>query len=139
MANKKAKIQRRQRRIFAESIRKQVVKDIENGRASVSECCRELSVSTATIYKWLNRYSRYLLKGKTMVVEEQSEAYKSKQLQERIKELEAALGRKQIELDLLNKIIELAGEEYHEDLKKNFSDKPSAGSKFTKKSNTDTR
>jgi len=32
--------------------------------------------------------------------------------------LEAALGRKQMELDLLNKIIDLANEEYKTDFKK---------------------
>ena len=118
----------RVRRVFSEDIRKQTVRDIEEGKCSVVEASRDLGVSQTAIYKWINRYSRYLLKGKIMVVEDQSEAYRSKDLEKRIKELEAALGRKQMEVDLLNKVIDIANEELHTDLKKNFSKHLSPGS-----------
>src|SRR6187549_2512119 len=98
----------RTRRIFSESIRKQTVKDIENGQCTVLQASRELQVSDKSIYNWLTRYSRYLGRNKVLIVEEKSEAYRTKELEKRIKELEAALGRKQLEMDLLNKIIELA-------------------------------
>jgi transcription initiation factor TFIIIB Brf1 subunit/transcription initiation factor TFIIB len=67
-----------------------------------------------------------------MVVEDQSEAYRSQELEKRIKELEAALGRKQMELDLLEKVIELAGKEYKTDLKKNLLKNRSSGSEKAK-------
>src|SRR6185436_11630111 len=111
----------RTRRIFSESIRKQTVKDIESGRCTVLQAARELQVSEQSIYNWLDRYSRYLGTNKVLVVEEKSEAYRTKELENRIKELEAALGRKQMEMDLLNKIIELANKEYRTDLKKSLS------------------
>ena len=129
----------RVRRIFSESIRKQTVKDIENGRCTVLEASRELQVSDKSIYNWLGRYSRYLGKNKTLIVEEKSEAYRTRQLEQRIKELEAALGRKQLEMDLLNKIIELANEEYGTDLKKSLPSRPSNGTGSIKRSNTGTK
>jgi len=129
----------RTRRIFSESIRKQTVKDIENGRCTVLQASRELHVSDKSIYNWLARYSRYLGSNKVLVVEEKSEAYRTKELEKRIKELEAALGRKQLEMDLLNKIIELADKEYGTDLKKSLPNPYSNGTGSTKESNTDTK
>jgi hypothetical protein len=51
----------------------------------------------------------------------------------RNKELEAALGRKQIQLDYLEKMIELAKTELDIDIKKNYSTPQSTGSNKTKK------
>lgn len=122
----------RQKRFFSEEIRKQVVRDIEKGKCSVSQASRELQVSLPTIYRWLYKYSLYLHKERILVVENKSEAYRSNELQKRIRELEAALGRKQMEIDLLNKVIELAGQEQNIDLKKNILSRLSNGSEFTK-------
>lgn len=130
---------RRQQKKFSEPIKKQTVKDIENGKCSVTQASCELGVSVQSIYKWLDKYSRYLKKGKILVVEEKSEAYRTKELEKHTMELEAALGRKQMELDLLEKIIELAGDSYGCDLKKNFSKKPSNGFGSTKGSNIGTK
>jgi transposase-like protein len=125
------------RRTFSEHIRKQAVKDIENGTCTVLEACRELGVSDTSVYAWLNRYSRYLKSNKQLIVEDKSEAYRSKQLQARIKDLEAALGRAHVKEELLEKLIELAGKELGMDLKKTFSDQLSSGSGVPKDSNTD--
>lgn len=57
-----------------------------------------------------------------------SESYKSKELEKRVKELEAALGRKQMEIDFLNQLLEQGKEELGIDLKKKFSIPPSTGS-----------
>ena len=84
-------------------------------------------------------YSRYLEKNRILVVEEKSEAYRSKELEVRIKDLEAALGRKQMEIDLLNKVIDLANQEFETDLKKNLSPPPLSGSEPTKGSHTHTK
>lgn len=133
------KVQFIQHRIFSEAIRMQTVKDIEAGKCSVLEASRELSVTRGAVYKWVHLYSRYLSKNKVMVVEDKSEAYRSKELERRLHELEAALGRKQMEVDFLNKIIDLANEEYRTDLKKNLVKEPSDGSKRSKGKPTDTK
>jgi len=122
----------RQHRFFTKEIKKQVVNDIEKGKCSVSQASRELQVSLTSIYRWLYRYSLYLHKEQVLVVENKSEAYRSHELERRIKELEAALGRKQMEIDLLNKILELASKEQNLDIKKNILSRLSNGSEFTK-------
>ena len=63
-----------------------------------------------------------------MVVEMESEASKTKNLQARIAELERVIGQKQLEIDFQNKVFELAGASLGFDVKKNFSAKPSSGS-----------
>src|SRR4051812_23403496 len=115
---KQSKFYVRTHRIFSTEIKKRGVKDIEDGKCTVSQLSDELVVSETAIYNWIYKYSRYLNKQKTMVVEDQSESYKSKELEKRIKELEAALGRKQMELDFLNKMIEIADEEFKINIKK---------------------
>jgi len=122
----------RTRLVFTEEIRKTVVRDIEKGKCSVSQASRELQVSPTSIYRWLYRYSLYLQKERILVVENKSEAYRSAELLKRIKELESALGRKQMEIDLLNKVIELASKEQNIDLKKNILNRLSSGSEYTK-------
>ena len=129
----------RQPRVFSEAIRRSTVQDIEQGKCTVNQASIELSVSSQTIYRWIYRFSRYLVKNRVMVVEDKSEAYRSQDLEKRIKELEAAVGRKQMEIDLLSKIIELANEEYKTDLKKNLSKQPLKDSDAKKGSHTNTK
>lgn len=126
----------RQRRTFSLAVKKKVVKDIENGRCSVLEASRELGVSDRSIYNWLNIYSRYLKSSKELVVQDKSESYRSKELEKKIMELEAMIGRQHLENELLNKLIELAGQEYGSDLKKSFLKKALNGSVSTKASST---
>ena len=126
MANKKSSLN--QRRIFSVEVRKGVVRDIERGNCTVLQASRELQVCQQTVYTWLYKYSVHLQKGRTIVVQKQSEEYRTKELEKRIAELEAALGRKQMELDLLNKLLDLASKDLQIDLKKNLSDQPSSGS-----------
>jgi len=129
----------RQQRVFSEQIKKQVVRDIEKGRCTVKQASEEILVSQQSIYNWISQYSRYLQTNKRLVVEDKSEAYRTKELEKRIQELEAALGRKQMEVDLLSKVIELADEEYHTDLKKSLLKRSSNGSGSPKESGTDTK
>lgn len=126
-------------RRFSEEIKKQTVKDIEAGKCSVTEASRELSVSIQAVYNWVHRYSRYLTKNRIMVVEDKSEAYRSKELEKKLHDLEAALGRKQMEIDYLSKIIDFANEEYGTDLKKNIAKESLDGSRSTKGRSTDTK
>lgn len=58
-----------------------------------------------------------------MVVEDQSESYRTKELDLESRSWKLHL-RKSIENDFLKKIIELANEEFGTDLKKNLETKP---------------
>jgi transposase-like protein len=123
--------QLRQRRLFSDELKRKIVSDVERNKVSVSAVCREYSVSAVSVYKWLNKYSRHLQSGKTLVVQMESEQYRSKELEKKVAELEAAIGRKQLEIDFLNKLIEVAGEELKVDLKKSFCTPLCGGSKTT--------
>src|SRR5690349_4387242 len=110
-----------QRRVFSDSFKRQVVKDIENGKASVAAVCREFSVSDVSVYNWLHKYSNYLQKGVKLVVERHSEMYRSMELEKELKEVQAALGKKQLQIEFLEMVIELASKELGTDIKKNYS------------------
>ena len=128
----KIKKAKRVRRVFSAALKKKIVKDIEEGKVGTSSVSREYEVSLSSIYRWLNQYSRHLHKGEVIVVQMQSEAYKTKELEQRVKELEAALGRKQLEIDFLNKLLDVGKEELGIDLKKKSCTPPSTGSEHTK-------
>jgi transposase len=122
----------RQARVFSETLKKKIVKDIERGKASVCSVSREYEVGPTSIYRWLNKYSRHLQSGKKLVLQMESESYKTKELEKRIAELEAALGRKQLEVEFLNRLIEKGKEELGMDLKKKFFTPPFSGSEQPK-------
>ena len=56
-----------------------------------------------------------------------------KELEARIKELESAVGRKQMKIDYLEKMMEIAKEELDIDIKKNFATPQSTGPGKTNK------
>ena len=130
----KQKSNLRQVRFFSEAIKRKSVADIESGKVTVLAVSREYGISYQTVYRWLNKYSRHLQSSKRIVVEMESEAYKTKELEKRIQELEAALGRKQLEIDFLNKVIEKGKEELGVDLKKKSFTPPFSGSEATSSS-----
>lgn len=138
----KSKVQRKSalllRKHFSETVKKQIVHDIESGKATVLQAAREIQVSEQSVYRWIYQYSRYLKKNKVMVVEDKSESYRTKELEKRLKEAEAALGRKQMEIDFLIKLIEFADDEYKIDIKKNLPKEPLPGSKSGKGKSTGT-
>ena len=121
----------RQRRVFSEDLKRKIVKEIEQGKANIATVCREYSVSDVSVYKWLHKYSSYLQKGVKVVMELNSEGYRSKELEKRVKDLEAAVGRKQLEVEFLNKLIEIANEQLGIDIKKKSFTPPSTGSEST--------
>jgi transposase-like protein len=132
MAKAQVKLSLRQNRTFSESLKKKIVADIEKGKVNISAVAREYKVHPSSIYNWLNKFSRHLQSSSTLVMQMDSEQYRSKELEKRILELEAALGRKQLENDYLNKLIELADQDLGMDIKKNIGLQLSIGSGETK-------
>jgi transposase-like protein len=119
------------RRTFSEEFRRQKVWEIENKLTNVSQVSREFEVSRTGVYYWIRKYSKHYQASVKVVLQMESEQEKTKKLQSRIDELERALGRKQMELDYLNKLIELEGERLGEDLKKKAGLPPWNGSEQT--------
>ncbi len=54
-------------------------------------------------------------------MESKSESYRTKELEARIKELEAALGRASFDKMFYEKLIDMANQEFNTDIKKNFA------------------
>lgn len=67
-----------------------------------------------------------------MVEKSQSSTQKMKDLEKRIADLERAVGQKQIKIDYLEKMIEIAKTDLNIDIKKNYNTPPSVGSERTK-------
>lgn len=118
MSKTKVKLSLKPRRIFSNKLKEKVVRDIEQGKVNVLGVSREYAVSERAVYDWLKKFSAYLHPSTTLVMQMDSEQYKSKELEKKIAELEAALGRKQMEVEYLNKLIEIAGKDLGMDLKK---------------------
>ncbi len=112
------KIQKRRR--FAEDFKKKIVKDFENGAYSVLELSKLHHIDFQIIYGWIYKYSNTNKKGYRVVEMTESSEKKVKSLEARIKELESIVGRKQIKIDFLEKMIDLAKEDLQIDIKKNY-------------------
>ena len=115
----------KQNRRFSEALKQKIVNDIEQKRTSIKDVVSLYSVTRTSIYKWIYAYSKNYCKGTKMVVELKSEAEKVKQLMRRNAELERAYGLKQLEVEYLQKIIELGSAEAGFDIKKKFATRQS--------------
>ena len=117
------KLERKVRRTFSISFKKEKVSEIEKGKLSVRELSIIYEVSPTAIYKWIKKYST-LPPTERYVVEKISEQTKNKELLDRIGELERVVGKKQLELDYYKSAIEVLNETEGEDLLKKYKPKP---------------
>lgn len=120
-------------RYFSEDFKKKKVREIEGGLATIAQVAREYQVTRTAVYKWLYKYSAMRKKNIKQVVEAKSDTVKLTQLRDEVREMERLIGQKQIAIDFLEKMIELAEKEYGIDIKKKYSSKPSSGSGVTGK------
>jgi transposase len=95
-----------------------LVKSIEQGKLTVTEVKKIYQVSSSAVYKWLQKYSQLYANNHRVIVESKSLSKKYKEQSERIKELERALGQKQMKIDYLEKLIETASSRLGEDIEK---------------------
>lgn len=127
------KITLRSSRIFTEEFKKSCVNDYESGQLSVDELSKLFKIQATLIYRWIHKYSAYNKRRIKVVEMADSSKQKLKELQKRIADLERAVGQKQLNIDFLEKMIELAKDQYGIDIKKNFDTPPSTGSGKTSK------
>ena len=74
------------------------------------------------VYNWIKKFSKYS-PTERVVVEKISEEKKNIELRKQVKELEQALGRKQLELDYYKEVVEIINEEEGEDVSKKYKPK----------------
>lgn len=125
---KKSQLEIRKRRIFSEEFKRQKVQQIVEKKLSIAEVSELYGVARMTVYRWLYKFSPHHKKGTTQVIQMESEEHKTKQLLKKVAELEQALGRKQLHIDYLEKLIAICSDELKIDLKKNFGQSHSNGS-----------
>ncbi len=126
--NKKFELKRDCNRNFSKAFKKAKVKELLNKQIGVSEFSRLYGVSRSAVYKWIYLYGQ-VEKGTKTIVQMESEAYKTKQLQLRVAELERLYGQKQLEVDYLLKAFEFASADLGFDVKKKYESMCSDGFK----------
>ncbi len=129
--NVNVKLLRKKRR-YSASFKKLLVADFESGRYSVVQLSRLHGVSRRSLYRWIYELSTFNEKGYRIVEHQKSSSERVDELEARIRDLEGMLGRKQIMIDYLEKLIELANEELDTDIKKNLDTPPFSGSATSK-------
>ena len=122
----------RHKRHFTEAFKHQLVKEYERGRHSVLELEKIYHVDHVLIYRWIYKYSNFNKKSIQVVEMKQSSAQKIKELEAKVKDLERAVGQKQLMIDYLEKMMEIAKDDLGIDIKKNSSTPQSTGSGKTK-------
>jgi transposase-like protein len=127
MKKTKARLVIRTNRCFSEEFKKGKIKELIEKQVTVTQLSRLYGITRTAVYKWLYRYSADYERKSTLVVQMESESFKTERLRQRVAELERTIGQKQLEIDFLNKLLELASDEIGYDVKKNFSPKPSNG------------
>ena len=120
-------------RSYSREFKESIVKEFESGKLSVHQLGRLHNLSSTIIYRWIYKFSTFNEKGFRVIEMKESSDQKVKQLEQKIKELEQIVGRKQIMIDYLEKMMEIAKEELDIDVKKNFDTRQSIGSGTTKK------
>ena len=118
----------RQSRRFSDNFKQTKVRELEQGRTSVSEISKQYEVSTVNVYRWLSKFGSMKNKQERMVVETNSDTRELLELKKKVAELERIVGQKQVLLDFKDKMIDIAEETYGVDIKKKFSTKPSSTS-----------
>lgn len=119
----------RKHRKFTVDFKRSIVHEYEKGGLSVTQLGKLYNLAPQSIYNWIYKFSKFNEKGYRIVENKESVSSKLKQLEEKCTNYEALLGRKQIEIDFLEKIVELANREYGTDLKKTLSTQQSKSSK----------
>src|SRR5258706_5123254 len=128
MKKTKPKLEIRTVRYFSEEFKRSKVKELIEKQITVTRLSRLYGVTRTAVYKWLYQYSGYYKQKTNLVVQMESESYKTQRLQQQVAEMERTIGQKQLEIDFLNKLFYIAIEELEYVLKIKFSPKQFSGS-----------
>lgn len=126
------KVLRKQLR-YTDEFKRELVSAYEAGTYSVLQLEKLYGVNNVTIYKWIHKLSTFNEKGFRVIEMKESSIDKLKQLEQKIKELEQIVGQKQIKIDYLEKMIDIAKDDLHIDIKKNYNTPQSTGSGIIEK------
>jgi transposase len=120
-------------RRYSEDFKREIVSVFESGKFSVPQLEKLYGIHNVTIYKWIYKFSTFNEKGFRVIEMKESSIDKLKALEQKVKELEQIVGQKQIKIDYLEKMIEIAKDDLNIDIKKNYNTPQSTGSEIIKK------
>jgi transposase-like protein len=130
----KANLRRiKKNRVYSEEFKREIVSLFESGTYSVLQLEKLYGLCNQVIYKWIYKFSTFNEKGQRVVEMKASDTQKLKELEQKIKSLEQIVGQKQIQIEYLEKMIDIAKDELNIDIKKNSSTPQSSGLERIKK------
>lgn len=115
-------------RIYSIEFKREIVSQFESGSYSVVQLGKLYEISNSLIYDWIYKFSNFNEKGQRVVEMKASSSEKLKALEKRIKELERVVGQKQIKIDYLETLIDVASDGLKYDIRKNGNTPQSSGS-----------
>jgi transposase len=113
------------KRAFSEAYQRELVRLFEQGKFSVLQLSKLYGIGFSVIYRWIYKYSAFNEPGYRVIEMKQSSTAKLKAMEQKIKDLEKIVGQKQIKIDFLEEMIDVAKEELKIDIKKKSSTPPS--------------
>jgi len=121
----------RKKRCYAIEFKRELVRLFEQGKFSVLQLNKLYGVSSQLIYLWVYKYSQFNEKGYRIIEMKKSSTSKISELEQKVKDLERLVGQKQIKIDFLEEMINVAKDELNIDIKKKSST-PQSGVSSTK-------
>jgi len=112
---------------YSLAFRQKLVSEIEEGKFKIYEAARIYDLSPQSIYNWLRQLGKNHLIKKVVRVEMKGEADRMRQLEKEKQQLESALAQAHLKIMALESLVEVAGDHYGVNLKKNFGIPPSKG------------
>lgn len=111
-------------RNYSVAFKMKVVEEVENGLISIEAARKLYRISgNGTISEWVKKYGMNERIGRTVNIMTKDEELELIRLRKEVKRLERALDDSQLRAIAWESLIEVADEEYHLDLKKNFGPK----------------
>lgn len=123
----------RKNKRYSECFKRSIVKEFESGSFSVLQLSKLHGVDFQSIYSWIYKYSINNERSVRIVEMKDSSSQKLKELESKVRELERAVGQKQLYIDYMEKMIEIAKDDLGIDIKKNYYTPQSAGLEKTKR------
>lgn len=122
----------RKKRCFSDDFKLNIVKEFESGQYSIPQLERLFKINNKSIYEWIYKYSNFNDKSSRIIEMKQSSTQKVKDLEKQVKELQRAVGIKQLNIDYLEKMMDIAKQDLGVDIKKNYGTPQSTTFKQTK-------
>jgi len=111
---------------YSNCFKQKVIRELEEEGLTRSEVARRYGIKGgSTIYQWLRKFGKNHLLNQVIRVEMKGEKDEIKRLEAELRKLKEAYADLSLKHQCAEKIIEIASEELHTDLKKNFGTKPS--------------